>query len=311
MRNRGFSASNRHSPIRIAIAFVIVIVVGGLIWTVLNRGTELLQGRVEQSQETVSVMDLWNDAAYGEVARISERQLMDTPLDRDALLFAGYSRFFTAMSRLSLEERSRDLDAAIGHLRRLRARGGTPNPERVDYVLGKAYLLKGPYWADLAVLYLQSSIDAGYEAGDLYEFMGRSHSALGDLETALEWYEAAAGTHPTDRLLITLGEDAFKLARYNDAADYYKRAIAETRDEELQKRGLSQLGQLYYDVGNYAQGRGVLERLVELENGNEDYWFLLGETYHELGMTTEARSAWHRTARINPRHVGALRRLYD
>jgi hypothetical protein len=50
---------------------------------------------------------------------------------------------------------------------------------------------------------------------------------------------------------------------------------------------------------------------VSMEPGNQDYQFLLGETYHELGMDREARNAWFAVTRINPRHVGALRRLYD
>jgi tetratricopeptide (TPR) repeat protein len=232
-------------------------------------------------------------------------------MDRDALLFAGYSRFFLAISRLSTEERNADLDASIRHLRLLKARGGTPHPERVDYVLGKAYLLKGTYWADQAINYLMASLDAGYEAEDSYEFIGRAYSALGDVENALYWYELAAENHPTDRLLITLGEEAFKLGLYNDAAGYYRKAIENTRDDSLKKRGLSQLGQLYYDVGNYTMARGVLESLVSMEAGNENYQFLLGETYHELGMDREARIAWFAVTRINPRHVGALRRLYN
>jgi tetratricopeptide (TPR) repeat protein len=232
-------------------------------------------------------------------------------LDRVALLFAGYARFYLAISRLSAEERNLDLDYSIKHLRLLLARGGTPHPEKVNYILGKAYLLKGAYWADQAIYYLRLSLDAGYLADDSYEFIGKAYSQLGDPEEALFWYREAAETHPTDRLLLTLGEEAFKLGMYDDAADYYRKSITETRDESLKKRGLSQLGQLYYDVGNYSMAREVLENLVSMEPGNQNYQFLLGETYHELGLEREARIAWHAVTRINPGHVGALHRLYD
>ena len=130
-------------------------------------------------------------------------------------------------------------------------------------------------------------------------------------EKALSWFQKAAESHPTDRLLLTLGEEAFKLGHYDDAADYYRQSIKSTRDESLKKRGLSQLGQLYYDVGNYSMARGVLESLVSMEPGNQNYQFLLGETYHELGYEKEARNVWHAVTRINPKHVGALHRLYD
>lgn len=312
MARSGFKYATQRRKNRIPVYLLIAIaVVSSVIYVAVKRGTGLFRERTEISRSVVSVTDLWEDGHYSEVVEISESRLSENPMDRDALLFAGYSRFFLAISRLSTEERNTDLDAAIRHLRLLKARGGTPHPERVDYVLGKSYLLKGTYWADQAIEYLKASMDAGYQSDDSLEFMGRAYSALGDVNNALYWYGLAAESHPTDRLMITLGEEAFKLGLYNDAAEYYQQAIDNTRDDSLKKRGLSQLGQLYYDVGNYTMARGVLESLVEMEAGNQDYQFLLGETYHELGMDREARNAWFAVTRINPRHVGALRRLYD
>ncbi len=276
----------------------------------MTRGARLFQQRSKNADEVVSISALWDDRLYGEVAELAETRLQNDPMDRDALLFAGYSRFFLAISRLSTAERNADLDASIRYLRLLKTRGDTPDPERVDYVLGKAYLYKGTFWADLAVHYLTASLEAGYQAPDTYEHLGRAYSEMGNRENALAWYEKAAQTNPTDRLLLTLGEEAFSLGSYDKAAEYYLQSIDATKDESLEKRGLSQLGQLYYDVGNYTMARGVLESLVEMEPGNENYQFLLGETYHELGMRSEARRAWHATARINPRHIGALSRLY-
>ena len=306
-----FSTRDSSRKWRLFLVLAIIVASGMIVFFSLRRGAVVFRERVAREKEEVSILDLWNRGEYAEVARIAEERLDEDSMDRDALLYAGYSRFFLAVSKLSAEERISDLDESIRHLRRLKARGDTPNPERVDYVLGKAYLLKGPYWADLAVEYLGSSLQAGYKAKDSYEYLGRAHSAVGDLEGALEWYERAAEDHSTDRLLITLGEEAFRLGRYDAAAAYYKRAIDETRDESLEKRGLSQLGQLYYDVGNYMMARGVLERLVGMEPGNADYQFLLAETYHEMGLESEARSTWFAVTRINPGHVGALRRLYD
>ena len=289
-------------------AFTAVLIVLG---AALYRGADMFQRRTEQTNNTTTIGQLWDEGRYAEVALAAEDALSENPMDRNALLYAGYSRFFLAISRISAEERTQDLDTSIKYLRLLKARGDTPNPERVDYVLGKAYLLKGRYWSDLAVKYLHSSLDGGYKAVDSYEFIGRAYSEMGDVERALEWYELAAENHPTDKLLLTLGQEAFALGLYDQAARYYRRVIDETRDESLKKRGLSQLGQLYYDVGNYTMARGVLERLVELEPGDANHRFLLGETYFELGLNGEARSSWLAVTRIDPGHVGALRRLYD
>ncbi len=291
--------------------FILAILAVVVFYIALEHGSDLFRERTKNVQRTVSISDLWEEGRYGEVSSIAEDILLEHPTDRDALLFAGYSKYFLAISRLSAEERNSDLDDSIKHMRLLLARGGTPHPERVNYLLGKAYLLKGTYWADQAIYYLKTSLDAGYLAEDSYEFLGRAYSQLEEPVQALSWYQKAAESHPTDRLLLTLGEEAFNLGRYDEAADYYRQSIKSTSDESLKKRGLSQLGQLYYDVGNYSMARGVLESLVSMEPGNQNYQFLLGETYHELGYEKEARSVWHAVTRINPKHVGALHRLYD
>ncbi|GEM_PF-677943 len=304
------NSHNRKSRVTV-LSLVLALLAAFAIYIALEHGSNLFRERTKVVQRTVSISDLWEEGRYGEVSSIAEEILLEHPMNRDALLFAGYSKFYLAISRLSAEERNSDIDDAIKYMRLLLARGGTPHPERVTYLLGKAYLLKGTYWADQAIYYLKASLDAGYLAEDSYEFMGRAYSQLEEPEKALSWFQKAAESHPTDRLLLTLGEEAFKLGHYDDAADYYRQSIKSTRDESLKKRGLSQLGQLYYDVGNYSMARGVLESLVSMEPGNQNYQFLLGETYHELGYEKEARNVWHAVTRINPKHVGALHRLYD
>lgn len=309
MNKTGFSYKKKQYRWLLFAAAAVILIAA--VFYSLYRSAGLFIIRSESLREQASVDELWHQGQYAEIVEIAERILLALPTDRDALLYAGYARFYLAISRISAEDRNNDLDLSICHLRRLKARGGTPNPERVDYVLGKAYLLKGPFWADLAVSYIQSSLDNGYLADDSYEFIGRAYSSLGELETALLWYEKAAENAPTDRLYITLGEDAFRLARYDDAVSYYRKAIDDTRDESLRKRGLSQLGQLYYDVGNYGMARDVLETLANLEPNSVDVHFLLGETYSALGEKTLARSSWFRVTAIDPRHNGALHRLYD
>jgi len=284
-----------------------------LIYLAVNKGVLLFKERsiISRDNDATMIVDLWQLGDYAEVAAIAEKELERHPLDRSALLYAGFSHFHLAIAKLSVEERNLSLNTAIAYLRLLKAIGDTNNPAQVDYILGKTYLLKGRHWADLAIKYLQASFNSGYKSDDSLEFMGRAYSMLGDVENALFWYELAAETHPTDRLLITLGDEAFKLGRYESAVEYYKRSIDITKDEELKSKGLSHLGQLYYDVGNFLMAKEVFETLVNIEPDNQDYQFNLGEVYHQLGMNIEARNAWFAVFRINPRHVGALHRLYD
>jgi len=284
-----------------------------LVYLALSKGVSLFRKKSNISGDNgpIAIADLWELENYTEVAAIAEKDLEEHPLDRNALLYAGFSRFHLAIARLSAEERNSDLDMSIAYLRLLKAIGDTGNSKQVDYTLGKAYLLKGIYWADLAIYYLQASLDSGYKADDSFEFMGKAYSMLGDVESAQFWYELAAETHPTDRLLITLGDEASKLGRYESAVEYYERSISTTKNEELKSRALLHLGQLYYDIGSFLMAKEVFEILVDIEPNNQDYQFTLGEIYYQLGMNIKARNAWLLVIRINPDHVGALHRLYD
>lgn len=311
MNKTGFTALNHRRYVRLFVAVTLLLLVATVLYFAINRGTTLIRMRAERNGDAVSVEKLWEEGKYNSLAKVAENLLIEDPMNKDALLFAGYSRYFLAISRLLAEERTRDLDLTIRHLRLLLAHGDTPHPERVHYVLGKAYLLKGQYWSDLAVKYLSLSIDYGYEPDDIYEYLGKAYATMGRNEDSLKWYLKAAEKYSTDRLFITLGEEAFKLGYYNDAAEYYHKAVELSHDDSLKKKGLLQLGQLYYDVGNYKEARKILERLVDMDSNNKEYLFLFAETLYALGESYKARVFWLKVTRIDPLHKGALLRLYD
>ena len=308
MKSTGFRAISRKRKIRLVIALLALVATGGIVYSALTHGVELFRQRVEDLSRPASVEELWKAGLYLELAEAAENILMKSPLDTNALLYAGYARYYLTLSRPEL--RIPDLDIAIRHLRQLLAIEKIANTEKIAYVLGKVYLEKGIYWADLAEEYLLMAYAGGYVPDDLFEYLGRTYALLGKPETALDWYREASKRHPTDRLLLALGKEASKLGRYNDAEVYYIQAIAESRDDSLENRGLLQLGQLYYDVGNYQKAREVLERLVSREKNNVESLFLLAETCFAMDLPREARQYWLAVVRLVPDHYDALRRLY-
>ena len=265
--------------------------------------------RVQQDQE--GIVDLWEKQDYETILSLGESTLSESPLDVGALAYAGYSSYYLAVSRKSQEERNSFLDRAIRHLRLRNVTVSDDLTPMIDYVLGKAYYLKGPSYADLADYYLRRSLDAGYRNDDTYEFLGQAASALGDYKTSLDWFTLAARDRPTDRLLLRMGEDSISLGRYDDAAAYFMRSLDVTRDDALRKKGLFQLGKLYYDMKNFTRARDTLAELAELAPDDAEAHFLLGEVYFELGDMASARREWFRTTYIRPDHRGALLRLYD
>ncbi len=311
MKKTDFPALRRRQKIRLAFTVFFLVVLGFVLYFALKRGANLVRQRANESSNTLSADELWNSGQYAALVEIAEKLLISAPIDRDALLFAGYSRYFLAIAHVSSEKRHSDLQLAIRHLRRLLALEGTPHPERIAYALGKAYLIKGAYWADLAVHYLEIAINSGYEPEDIYEHLGQAYTAMGDAESALEWYNEALEKNPTDRLFLTMGKEAFQLGYYNEAASYYQEAIERSRDDSLIKIGLLQLGQLYYDVGNYTMAKGVLERLVSMEPQNANNLYLFAETLYALGLYGEAKRVWYSIMKIDPEHTETLHRLYD
>ncbi len=312
MTKSAFSTQNRRRRIRIVIISASFLLIIFIAYLALSRGVDLIQQRTTTGADNeVSAEALWNEGRYASLTEVAEEYLLSKPLNRDALLFAGYARYYLAISRNSIEEQSVDLNYAIRHLRLLLARGGTPDPGKVKYMLGKSYLIKGKYWADLAVHYLSSSLKEGYEPDDIYEYLGRAYSSMGEYETALKWCLKALEEYPTERLLLSIGEQSFNLGRYDDAASYYLQAIDKSRDDSLKKRGLFQLGQLYYDVGNYDQAMETLKQIENMDISNEEYLFLYAEVLYKKGRNHEAKRYWQRVLRINPGHSGALKRLYN
>ena len=313
-KKTGFRYSKKPGSViilRVLVVLIVISVTLFIIYKGFSKSLELFNKKTESVNNTLTVNELWNKGDYRGVIKICSERLQKTPLDKNMLLYSGYSHFYLAVSKLSIEERNRELDLSIRDLRLLKVLPDPPQPEKISYILGKAYLFKGKYWADLSKKYLLDSLDSGYTASDTYEFLGKASSMLGEKTDAVNWYEKAAENFPTDRLLLTLGEELFNLGMYNESAEYYKKAIKITKDESLKKRGLSQLAHLYYDVGNYLMAEEVLKTLTGMEPENIDSLFLLGETLYMLGKEKEARKYWFAVTAINPGHTGALRRLYN
>ena len=307
----GDRLQNKRSRFTDIVFILCILAFLGVSIFALYSGAGIFRTILQKKNQDYSISELWSKQEYGTILELTERTLEESPLDPVALMFRGYSYFLLALSRVSVENRNADLDKSIYYLRQLKALPDFGEKSEIDYILGKTYLFKGHYWADMAIRYLNNAYNAGNNAPDLLEFIAKAYYELGELDMAYQWYKIAEEKYPTDRLFMALGNVAFKLGDYEESAQYYIRSVETTKDDLLKKTGLFQLAQLYYDIGNYLKGLEVLEYLVSMQEKNYEFWFLLAETYYELGKTTEARRAWHTVTRINPEHVGALRRLYN
>jgi len=302
------SKRSTRKGIHLVIPTTALILIVGLVMLVL--GADRLNKNLTTKINSVDVSLLWDEKNYDRIIELTEGKLEEEPLHTVSLIYCGFSYFYRGVSQVSMERSLPMIDRSIFLLKKALMQDHVPMVSRIHYILGKAYLHKSHYYADLAVYHLEKSIEEGFVNDDSFEYLGQAFTLLKDYNRSIECYMRALGTNNTDRLYLRLADDHFSRGDYNDSEKYLKLMIENTRDEPLEKKGLFQLANLYYDMKNYREAENVMKRLIVLESGNENYHFLLGEIYFFMDDIPNARSQWHKTTRINPRHIGALKRLY-
>lgn len=273
-------------------------------------GAKRLDRNLTAKINSIDVSRLWEDKEYDRIIELTEHKLEEDPLHSVSLVYCGFSYFYKGVSQVSVDRSLPLIDRSVFLLRKALLLKNTPMESRVHYVLGKAYLYKNRYYADQAVFHLKKSIETGFLNDDSYEYLGQAYSLLQNYENSIKCYLKAMEISETDRLYLRLADDYYNNGDYNSSEKYLKLMIEKTRDEPFKKKGLFQLANLYYDMKNYREAEKVMKELIVLESGNENYHFLLGEIYFYQNDISNARSQWYKTTRINPRHIGALKRLY-
>lgn len=291
------------------LSFLIVIFLSLFIFSVY-KGSLSFSSNLNNQSGWENIYQLWENQEYMRIIDLTDKTLDEEPLNKTALLFYGFSHFYQGVFQISEEQKMFFINETIVALRKLLLTDLNNDREKVYYILGKAYLLKGSFYADLAVNYLHMSLENGYKNEDTYEYLGEAYSLLKDYEKSIGYFLKASEDYPSDALYIKLGEDCFQNGLYEKSADFYQKAINITRDESIHKKGLFQLGKLYYDIKNYSQAVQTFERLITIKPVSTEVFFLLGESYFFLDEKDNARKYWHESLKIDSRYKPALLRLY-
>ncbi|MFP4363845.1 MAG: tetratricopeptide repeat protein [Spirochaetia bacterium] len=261
--------------------------------------------------EDVDLLALWNEGNYTLIIEECNTILIEEPMNGTALVLSGFSYFYHALSQNSLEEKIRLLDISIAHLRKSELVAEAPLARQVDYVLGKAYYLKGKFYADLAIQYLETALESGFINDDLYEYLGLSYSQIGDYENSIHYFLLALEENESDLLFHTLGRTYYIMENFGAAEEYLTRAVEITEDPELEEKCVSLLAEIYMNSEEYERAEEQYRRLLEIDPRSADVHFYLGELYEEIGDTVRARYEWREALRINPDHYGARLRYYQ
>jgi tetratricopeptide (TPR) repeat protein len=254
--------------------------------------------------------ELWQDRLYDEIISRADQRLKGEPLAAEALAYRGFSYFYKAVSEGNLEDRIPYLDESIVSLRRLPLAKTNPWPLESDYVLGKAYYHKGKYYYDLSLYYLQRALAGGYQAGDLYDYLGLAATQLERVEEGLGYFQKALEVNPTDLLLLMVGQSYRDLGRLQEAEEYLLRALNKTDDPAIEAKCRFLLAQMYFDRKEYFKAEKEYLAVLARDPNSAEAHFYLGEIYAGLNDTVRARAEWRKTLLLDPSHYGAKLRYY-
>jgi tetratricopeptide (TPR) repeat protein len=254
--------------------------------------------------------ELWRDRLYDELIARADASLKSEPLQAAPLAYRGFSYFYKAVSEGNLEERIPFLDESILSLRRLALARVNPWPLETDYVLGKAYYHKGKYFYDLSLHYLQRALAGGFQAEDLYDYLGLAATQLERNEEGLGYFQKALAANPTDLLLLMIGQSYHSLGRLGESEEYLLRALNKTEDPDIEAKCRFLLAQMYFDRADYFKAEKEYLAVLARNPDSAEAHFYLGEIYAKLNDKVKARAEWRKTLLIDPSHYGAKLRYY-
>lgn len=112
---------------------------------------------------------------------------------------------------------------------------------------------------------------------------------------------------------LNIGVAYFKLEEYEKAREHWEIAKKIYPNNPFLKRNLELMGTVYFNdamaIGrnNPQKARHLLEKALEVDPGNANYWYNLGGVNYTIGDFEKARIAWTKTLQLNPSNEDAKR----
>ena len=302
----GYGKKKSRGKYLVSITVIVVSIFIGVISVqriIHVNGTEI------SLHEELSIM--WEQLDYEGINRICEPVLLNTPLNKEALIYNGFSYFYRGVAKFTLEDKIPLFNSAIENLRIADIDGDYKLKASVHYILAKTYYHKGRYYADLAVKFMLSAIDLGFTGEDSYEYLGLSYSELGEYEKSVTYFEKALDQNPSDTLYLVLGQTYFTMEEFSKAEETLMRCINASDDFGIQQKARFLLGRIYFDRGEYLKSEAQYREILFKNEQSADSHFYLGSIYAELNDNIKARAEWRKALEIDPTHHGARQKLYN
>ncbi|MBI9108720.1 MAG: tetratricopeptide repeat protein [Spirochaetales bacterium] len=305
-----FSGKKKQSrkPILIITAAVMI---GAVITAViiLNK-SQSENGFFNIAEEVTTIETLWENQHYETINEKCEALLSIDPMNQKALIYNGFSYFYRGTSQFSLEEKIPLFDDALVNLRKALLICNDAIRGKVQYIIGKCYYQKGNFYSDLAIKYLEESVEAGYTGEDTYEYLGLLYSRLNKYQESADYYIKAIEGNPTDMLYLVLAQTYYQLGEIENAEEYLIWTLNKTADFSVEQKARYLLGNIFVEKKEYLKAEKEYRIILEKNNKAADAHYYLGDIYDKIGDSAKARYEWRKCLEIDSYHYGARLKLY-
>ncbi len=258
------------------------------------------------------IMEAWSAGERSVSLELSRAALEQEPFDPFYLSMNGIAAYYVAADSPEGDERQSMIEEALFSLRKaLASRNNLPVKAQVEYVLGKTYFQKGSPWLDLAIRYLELSIEDGYESKDSEQYLALSYAGTGDHAAALRHFETALAKEESDILKLSAAISYKELKDNDKASALLFSVLASASDALLVQRARFMLGEMAMDKGNLPEAQGLYKAIVDTDPGSAEGWYRLGMVAEALMDPIAARASWRKATSIDPNHVEARKKLAE
>jgi tetratricopeptide (TPR) repeat protein len=219
--------------------------------------------------------------------------------------------YYYISSSLSGKEKEESLDSAIRYLRKSIVLSRLEDVlNKTYYLLGMSYFRKGSMYYELAAEYLKKSLDSGYRDESLYEILGYCYYQLGAFDDAIAFLESARIEAPRDIARLYLVFAYRDKGMYESALQELEYLINNTQDDVIRNEAVSVLIWIDFQEERYENAKQSILSILETNDSSAFAHFWLGNIYEKEGDLISARKEWRKTLKLDPKHIGAIEKLY-
>jgi tetratricopeptide (TPR) repeat protein len=297
------------------VLLICIVVGGGVFYSVFFLNAYALYSRM------VEFYRVWfNDYTFLEknlesgnyniVVHEGAPYLEKKPNNARILRYLGESYYYISSS-LTGQEKEESINRAILYLRKGIVLSNFDDMlTRSLYILGMSYFKRGPLYYELATDYLGRAFAAGYKDEQLYEIMGYCYYRLGVLDEAVTYLKESISVSDKDVVRLFLAHAYKDEGMYESAEKEFSLLVGRSQDNAVLEEAYSALAWIDFEEERYGQAKENLAAVLELNERSADAYYWLGNIYEKDGDMITARKEWRRALSINPKHIGAIEKLY-